>query len=105
MEDLEALGLEIVSNNEIELDSLDKFTKAGYTISEILYILGRLRSIGPWKASELTQDLLYEINTLNTALAVAYGRLFAQSDATKINPRDVPDKWKKIHEELRLQTH
>lgn len=100
MEELEKRGLEIVTKHEAELDRLDRFTKIGLTISEIKYILERLKQMGPWKRSELTQEVLYETISLLTALSVTYGRLFAQGDATKINRKDIPQEWRGIHDEL-----
>lgn len=100
LQQLEDRGLKIVAQYKLELDQLEKLTKAMYTISEIRYILVRWKQLWPWKPQDLTQDEIHEIIVLQTALIVAYGRLFSQSDGTMLDKNDVPEGLKGTHDEL-----
>ncbi|MEX5576217.1 hypothetical protein [Pseudophaeobacter sp. A-200-2] len=105
MEELKKKCQAIITEHAKVLNQLEKFTKIGHTISEIRYILQRLDELGPWKPAELTQDAVYEIVMLQTALAVCYGRLFTSGNTTKINPKDIPEELQEVHSELMSLRH
>lgn len=57
--------------------------------------------MGPWKVAELNLDLMFKMDALQSAIVIAYGRIFADGLRT-VSRSKVPPDLRQTHDEIIL---
>ncbi|OOY02864.1 hypothetical protein [Thioclava sp. F28-4] len=91
----------LVSGCDRQLKKIALDTQHGYSFAKISHIYDKLKRMGPWRQEDLSMELMFDIDTLQSALAVEYGRIFA-SGTNHISPSKVPSHLKETHDEIIL---
>jgi hypothetical protein len=70
-----------------------------YSISKISFIYSRLKSLGPWGPDNLTTEAMLEIDTLQSAFAVEYARMFS-TGTKRVSADKIPKNLKSAHNDI-----
>ena len=66
---------------------------------EIQYLYNKLKRMGPWSPEELNIELIMDIDSLHSAIVVAYGRIFTDGPR-RVSKSKIPSDLRHIHHEL-----
>lgn len=94
-----AILQEIYAKNRDDIDRLAQDVQNGYSFAKVSFIYGRLKRLGPWMQEDLTMELIFEIDMMQSALAIAYARVFV-GGSRKIGRDKVPVDLRSAHDAI-----
>jgi hypothetical protein len=86
-------------NHQDEIERLGQDVQNTFSFGKVSFIFERLKMLGPWKPKDFNMELIFEIDMMQSALAVEYSRVF-NSGPRKVNRDRVPQHLRAVHDKI-----
>lgn len=89
----------LCAEHKDEIDRMIADVQNGFSFAKVSFIYSRLKRMGPWKTEDLTMDLIFEIDMMQSALVTEYARVFT-TGVRQVSRKKVPKHLRPTHDAI-----